>query len=143
MADPATIFSIINCSSSLMSQCVKVAKELHDLAERYKHAELEIVSAAEQCEIIRLAWQRIGTWCEHWAEPDEELLQRLQRSGEVGNMMLSALEDDLSLLQVRERKAGFRRRARIVWDESLFQSHQNRIKDQVVALNLLLTVVEL
>ena len=143
MADPFTIISVVSCALSLTLKCVSAAKGLHELAERFKQAELDILSTAQQCDIIRLAWQRIGLWCEHWAEPDETLLSRLTQSLDLGDRVLSALEADLAAFQKPEKPNSFRRRSRIVWNQKLFHVYQARVNDQVGALGLLLMVLEL
>ncbi|KAI9877767.1 MAG: hypothetical protein M1830_002897 [Pleopsidium flavum] len=149
MADPVTIVAIVNGSFGLALKCAKVAKDLHDLAEKYKHAELAILSMVEECEVIQLAWSRIQGWCQGWADDascDHQLLGRLNQSLIVGTMVMSALEKELpsSSEDTDSRvSTGFRWRSKVVWNETAFQIHQDRIRGQVGALNLLLQVIKL
>lgn len=144
--EPASILAIVNTSIGLTSKIVTVAKDLHDIAKRYKDAELTILSTAEECEIIRLAWRKIENWCRSWANTDftdMELLERLDRSLVVGMMIMSALEKDIEPLKEPSMSSGFIRRAKILWNDDGFQTHQNRIRGQVGALSLLLEAVKL
>lgn len=143
MADPATILSIVNASIGLAMKCFKVAQDLHELAAKFKHAELDILVIVNDCETIQLAWRRIATWCEHWANPNAELLARMERSLKVGDVVMSALESDLAVFMIQSKPGGIRKRTRIVWNEKLFRSHQERVRVQVTTMNLLLTVVQL
>lgn len=144
--EPASILATVNTSIGLTSKIVTVAKDLHDLAKRCKDAELTILSIAEECEIIRLAWRKIENWCRSWANTDFtdiELLERLDRSLVVGIMIISALEKDIEPLKEPSMSSGFIRRAKILWNDDSFQTHQKRIRGQVGALSLLLEAVKL
>lgn len=143
MADPATALSIANASFGLVIKCAKVAQDLHELAAKFKHAELDILAAVDDCETIRLAWQRIAKWCEHWANPNAEVLARLQQSLKVGDMVMSAMESDLTAFMNQSKPVGIRKRTRLVWNERLLRSHQERVRVQVTTMNLLMTVIQL
>lgn len=52
-------------------------------------------------------------------------------------------EKDIEPLKEPSMSSGFIRRAKILWDDDSFQTHQNRIRGQVGALSLLLEAVKL
>ena len=60
MADPITVIQVISAATSLVSECAKVIKGLHDLAGRLQGAEIVILSTASELDIVRLAWERLG-----------------------------------------------------------------------------------
>ncbi|KAF2871088.1 hypothetical protein BDV95DRAFT_607370 [Massariosphaeria phaeospora] len=142
--DAVSVFSVISASASLAKTCVSVVKALHDLAETYKHAELAIFSISEDCEMVQLAWGHIETWAKTQAPLPTStfVLDRLLRSVQSGQLIMSALEEDIATAQ--QMKPGiFRRRMNVIWNEKVFQDHQNRIRGQVAALTLLLEVIKL
>ncbi len=85
-------------------------------------------------------------WSEEFDEEvstNSELLQRLDRSLEIGALVISALEEDISAYRGGQEPLGFLRRSKVVWNETLLQDHQNRIRGQIGALSLLLQVLNL
>lgn len=144
--EPASILAIVNTSIGLTAKIATVTKDLYDLAKRYKDAELNILSIAEECEIIRLAWRKIEKWCRSWAHTDfadMELLERLDRSLAVGIMIMSALEKDIEPLKEFTESSGFIQRAKVLCKDNSFQTYQTRIRGQVGALSLLLEAIKL
>jgi hypothetical protein len=144
--DPATILSLVSASSSLTLKCGTIIKDLYQLAERYKHAEISILSIIDECRTIELAWSRIEQWATHNLQScdDYEALQdRLQLSLYSGSLVMSELAKDLASVQDAPQISTFRRKTKFVWNQSLFKEHQDRIRGQVCALTLLLEVIQL
>ena len=144
--DPTTILSVVNVSAGLTIKCGNVIQALYELAQRYKQAELTILSVIEECHTIQLAWTRIEEWATQnlvRSEEHDELLERLQRSLYTGQLVMCALEKDLSSMQNIPQFSNFRRRTKIVWNERVLQDHQNRLHAQIGALTLLLEVLSL
>lgn len=142
--DPVSVISIVTGAASLALQCAQVAKSLHDLSDKFKDAHLTIASAVQELDIIRLAWERIeqllSTWVNHDGA-DAELLQRLARQLGFGDMIMTALLNDIS--EYQRGSYTFRRRSKIVWNENLFRAHQEGIRGQATAMTLLLTVLQM
>ena len=144
MADPVTVYSIVAGALNLVSKSASIIKDPRDLASKFKNAELSFLSLVEECETIELAWTRIRRWCDGWADyasADKQLLDRLQRSVDVGSRVLSALEQDLVSLKDHKGTSRFLKRSRIVWNEASLRDHQDRVRGQVNAMNLMLHVV--
>ena len=144
MADPATVIQVISASTSLVAQCAKVIKGLHDLAAKYKNAELSIHSIAHELDIIRLAWERIEGALRSWEgneNSDDELLQRLSQNLEFGALIVTSLAEDMSTFA--KRPFTFTQRSKYVWSEEKFRDHQDRIRGQVLAMNLLVSVLKM
>ncbi|KAL8835101.1 MAG: hypothetical protein Q9170_003457 [Blastenia crenularia] len=103
MADPASIFSVIAGAAGLVSQCGKLARGLHNIAEQYKNADLTVTSMSTGLETIKWAWSRIHTILEAWSDDmhsspenfDTDTISRIEMSLRGGRMVLSALEEDL------------------------------------------------
>ena len=146
MTDLVTVYSIVAGAWNLASKSATIVKDLRDLTNKYKNAELSLLALIEECETIELAWSRIQRWCNGWADDasaDKQLLERLTRSVITGNLVLSALEQDVSSLKNSGNTSRFLRRSRILWRESSFRDHQKRVNGQVNAMNLMLQVVML
>lgn len=141
-----TILSIVNGSLGIAVKIGKVIKDLYDIAQRFKHAELDILSSVEECKTIRAAWGGIERWARAQADSEvveEELLNRLDQSLMFGIMVMSAFENDLLALASAPEPTKFLHRTKVVWNEKSFAQHQNRIRAQVGAMTLLLQVVSL
>ena len=144
MADPITIVQVVSASASLAMQCAQVAKGLHDLAGKYKTAEMNIRSMANELDILRLAWERIESVLQLWEENDAadfDLLTELRLKLEFGSLVVSSLADDINAFI--KRPFSFLQRTKYVWDEENFRGHQDRIRGQVAAMNLLVSVLNL
>lgn len=143
MVDPISIISLVEGSISLIVQCGSAIKSLNEIAAKYKQAELTLSSIIQEVDVIELAWKRIKDWFESYIDEagDVELLERLDKSLKCGTNVISALQDDL--LGYGSKRLGFMQRSRLSWNEKLLGDHQDRIRGQVLAMNLLLQVIEL
>ncbi|KAL8962110.1 MAG: hypothetical protein Q9193_001444 [Seirophora villosa] len=105
---------------------------------------------------VQCAWRQIRQILEDWAQSDmndnaldadQELLAQLHRSLEGGSLVISALNNDLQPYLSKPPSPhvnlGFKRRTRFVWNENAFRDHQDRIRDQVNSMTLLLSVLQL
>ncbi|MCJ1452808.1 hypothetical protein MMC28_003153 [Mycoblastus sanguinarius] len=156
MADPATIIAIVNGSIGLALKCASVAKDLNDLATNYKQVKLTLMSMVQCLDTIQLAWSRIEKWCRLYVLLDggqleslandmdnENFLQRLERSLEVGSMIMEALEKELRPYREDMDNPGVRKRTKLVWNNKIMRAHEDRIAKQALAMNLLLQAVQL
>lgn len=144
MADPITIVQVVSASASLAMQCAQVAKGLHDLAGKYKNAEMNILSLANELDILRLAWERIESVLQLWEESDaadDGLLAEFRLKLRFGSLVVSSLANEIDAFT--KRPFNFLQRTKYVWDEENFRGHQDRIRGQVAAVNLLVSVLSL
>ena len=99
MADPVTAvaIAIANGATVLALKCASVAKSLNDLTNKHKKANLAIMTINQELDTIEAAWSRIRDWSRYTtAETSEyELLNRLHKSLECGQLMTPALQDTL------------------------------------------------
>lgn len=152
MADPASIFSIVSGTAGLIGQCSRTICRLHNVSERFKYAKLTVDSMKLGLETIQWTWARIGKILEGWADeqeawPDEmgDIIAQINRSLSGGTLVLSALEQDLKPYDNTSEhvKFGLRTRAKVLWNEQTLKDHQERIRDQVNSMILLLNVLRL
>ncbi|KAL8901610.1 MAG: hypothetical protein Q9207_005122, partial [Kuettlingeria erythrocarpa] len=157
--DPASIFSIIAGSAGLALQCSKVIRDLHNVADTYKNADLTVISMSTSLYTIKWAWGRIQETLETWSNDltslgqdiDTATLDQLGRSLKGGLIVMEALEADLApytmatLLEDGSTagKSGSMNRAHVVWNAKALKDHQERIRDQVASMNLLINVLQL
>ena len=140
--DPVTLVGIVEGSVSLAVQCGSVAKSLNNLTGQYKHAKLTVSTLVQNLEIMHFAWNRIGLWSKtSMPTDDDDFTQRLKKFLETGSLVLDALEEDLQSYDVS--RMTFSQRSRLVWNENILQSHQNRVRDQAQSMSLLLQAVQL
>ncbi|KAL8924227.1 MAG: hypothetical protein Q9208_004191 [Pyrenodesmia sp. 3 TL-2023] len=152
--DPVSVLSIISSSTTIALQCGKAVRNLHEISERYKYAELSINSMSIGLDTIQCAWRRIRNILQDWAADenkdrpaaDTELLMQLARSLDGGMLVISTLVADLRpfLLESSQPiRLGFWKKTQFVWDDRTFKDHQDRVRDQVNSINLLISVLQL
>ncbi|KAI4225086.1 MAG: hypothetical protein L6R36_004176 [Xanthoria steineri] len=157
--DPGSIFSIIAGSAGLALQCSKLVRDLHDVTDMYKNANLTVVSLSTGLETIQWAWGRIEAILETWTDDqspvtqpslDTDTFQQLNRSLEAGRMVIAALEKDLMPL-TRESAQGHEsatgreilNRVQVIWNTTALRDHQERIRDQMNSMTLMISVLKL
>ena len=147
MADPISIFSVIQGSIGLVLQCGNVVQSLNDMAGKFNRAHLTITSMIQEVETVQMAWTRIREWSEDYAEAgkDTNFFDRLDRSLDCGTLVMTALEQDLADYNINTTRPtiGFRQRSKVAWNEKALLDHQHRIRGQVQAMTLLLQILEL
>ena len=152
--DPASIFALVEGSAGLALKCLSVAKSLNDLASKYKQSKLTILSMVQNLDTMRLVWGRIGKWSQDYVEnnadqghassvDDNELFNRLERSLEIGDLIMGALEEDIQPYTTRIEKLGVGGRARLVWNETILRAHEDRLGHQAQAMTMLLQILQL
>ncbi|KAL8926135.1 MAG: hypothetical protein Q9208_003036 [Pyrenodesmia sp. 3 TL-2023] len=103
-------------------------------------------------ETVQWAWRRIEEILEHWISDEEvwgedtiDLFARLNRSLRGGLLVISALEEDLRPWTTKNERTvfGIRSRAKAIWNEHALKDHQDRIRDQVTSMTLLISVIQM
>jgi hypothetical protein len=144
--DPVTILSIAAAAGSLAFKCGTIVQTLYALRDRFRQAELTILSVIQDCRTIELAWSQIQKWAANNLDVDDEhnkLAERLQLSIYSGQLFMAELEKDLASLENIPKHCTLRRRTKIFWNESMLRVHQDRIQRQMCALTLLFKVIQL
>jgi hypothetical protein len=114
--DPVSILSIARAAGSLAFQCGAIVRTLHCLRDKYKPAELTILSVVEDCRTIELAWLRIEKWAAHSLDVDEqyEVAERLQLSIYSGQLLMAEVEKELISVECAPKYSTLRRRTKII-----------------------------
>ncbi|KAF2111029.1 hypothetical protein BDV96DRAFT_650631 [Lophiotrema nucula] len=142
--DPASVVGLVAACASLAKTTAGIAKSLNGLRETYKSAELSILSIAEECGTIELAWRQIQRWANaNLAAIDdcESIAEQLQRSIYCGELVMAALEEELSKATASTSRIA--RGLKMAWNDKSLAEHQMRIRGQVTSLQLLLQVISL
>ena len=142
--DPVSFIGLIESSIGLALQFGSAAKTLNDLAGKYKNAKLAIKSLAQNLDILQLAWTQIGDWmklAENENLNDDSLTTRVQGFWETGTLVMEALQHDLQAYDTDQLNIS--QRTKLIWNETSFQSHQNRIRDQALSMSLFLQAMNL
>ncbi|MCJ1459522.1 hypothetical protein MMC28_009901 [Mycoblastus sanguinarius] len=127
--DPASIIALLEGSMSLALQCGSVAKTLNDVAERYRSTKMTIMSMAQSLDTMQLAWSRIKDWSQaQWYLLDTNLendcfVQRLNRSLEIGKMVMDILQEDLRPYQNDADTLSFKQRSKAVCNQDALKNH--------------------
>ena len=96
----------------------------------------------QNLDVMQVAWDRIGAWSKNFMPTDDDdLAQRLERFLQAGFLVLDALEEDLHSYDAS--RMTFTQRSRLVWNESILQGHQTRLRDQAQCLSLFLQAMRL
>ncbi|KAL8773572.1 MAG: hypothetical protein Q9209_001677 [Squamulea sp. 1 TL-2023] len=152
MADPASVFSIASGAAALALGCGTIAKRLYDLAQRYRDTESLLSSIAQELSTTQCAWRLIHNLMDDWKSQghiSHEVLQRLDQSVAWGNLILTALENEIFSCTRRLAVTGegsFRHRfcrSRVVWSEKSLKRHQERIRGQTMSMGLLISVLKI
>ena len=140
--DPVSIVGLMEGSISLAVQRGSVARSLNHLAGQYKYAKLTILTMVQNLDIMQLVWDRIRLWSKDGMSTDDDnFTQRLKGFLETGALVLGALEEDLQSYDVSNMT--FSQRSRLIWNDTILQGHQTRIRDQAQSMCLLLQTVQL
>ncbi|KAL1627509.1 hypothetical protein SLS54_002434 [Diplodia seriata] len=81
--DPVSILSIASATVNIGVRCGSVIHSLYNIIERFRAAELSILSLIEECSTVQLAWEQIHDWVETElaGQPaNRTVLERIQRS---------------------------------------------------------------
>ncbi|CAO1606473.1 hypothetical protein XANCAGTX0491_009972 [Xanthoria calcicola] len=125
----------------------------------YKNANLTVASLSTGLETIQWAWGRIEAILETWTEGqprvtqpslDTDTFQQLNRSLEAGRMVIAALEEDLMPL-IRDFTQGhgsatsreILNRVQVIWNATALRDHQERIRDQMNSMTLMISLLKL
>ena len=141
--DPVTIVGLVQGSITLAAKCGSAVRSLNNVAGQYKYAKLTISSMVQNLDIMQFAWDRTGTWLkdDYMPTDEDDFAQRLERFLEAGSLVMDALEEDLRSYDISNLT--FAQRSRLVFNENIFQGHQNRIRDQAQTMGLLLQAIQL
>ncbi|GES63374.1 ankyrin repeat protein [Aspergillus terreus] len=146
--DPVSAFGVVSGAFQVAQIITQTAAGLWSLREKYAHAELTIRSLVGELTTIKSAITQLDDWARlqntrstaaaEYTEYDEVLNVALDGC----RVVMDVLSDEVASLTRgaagTDAHIGFGTRLRAMWNEDVMRGHQERLRSQVVALQLLL-----
>ncbi|KAL9613567.1 MAG: hypothetical protein Q9167_001900 [Letrouitia subvulpina] len=147
--DPASIVGLISAAGTIAATITGTIKDLSELRGQYADANLRIRLLIRELSTIKASLSQINDWT-HILEEERkqaDLVEALKVSLEGVELAMAALAEAVSALvqnasPSRDVNMGFRAKTRYAWNESQMKEHENRLRAQVSALQLLLQAVQ-
>lgn len=142
--DPVSAFGLVSGGLQVVQIITQTVAGLATLRGKFNSADLTIRSLIGELTTIKSAITQLEDWARYNAceapehnEYDEGLNVALDGCRAV----MEVLSEDISSLTksaAGEGSVGFRTRVRVVWNDEAMKDHQERLRAQVLALQLLL-----
>ena len=143
--DPASILGLIATAGTIASAITKTIRDLSDLRAQYTDANLRIRLLVQELSTIKSALSQINDWA-HFLDDNHnqaELKDALQVALDGVELAMGALAEEVHAL-VHDTSTpanvdlSFRGKTKFAWNEQNMKEHENRLRAQVSALQLLL-----
>lgn len=147
--DPASILGLITTAGTIASAITRTIRDLSDLRSQYTDADIRVRLLIKELSTIKSSLTQINDWA-HFLDTSNnqaELRDALQVALDGVELAMGALAEEVQKL-VSDPSAtsrvdmGFRQRTRYVWNEDTMKEHENRLRAQVSALQLLLQAAQ-
>ncbi|KAL8810046.1 MAG: hypothetical protein Q9200_002902 [Gallowayella weberi] len=143
--DPASILGLIATAGTIASTITKTIKDLSDLRAQYTDANVRIRLLIKELSTIKSSLTQINDWA-HFLDDTHnqaELKDALQVALDGVELAMGALAEEVQALvedisDPATVDLGFRAKTRFAWNEQNMREHENRLRAQVSALQLLL-----
>ncbi|KAL8730538.1 MAG: hypothetical protein Q9166_003992 [cf. Caloplaca sp. 2 TL-2023] len=143
--DPASILGLITTAGTIATTITKTIRELSDLRAQYTDANVRIRLLIKELSTIKSSCTQINDWA-HFLDDTHnqaELRDALQVALDGVELAMGALAEEVEAL-VQDTSASanvdlsFRAKTKYAWNEQNMREHENRLRAQVSALQLLL-----
>ncbi|KAI4249000.1 MAG: hypothetical protein L6R42_009116 [Xanthoria sp. 1 TBL-2021] len=143
--DPASILGLIATAGTVASAITKTIRDLSDLRAQYTDSNLRIRLLIKELSTIKSSLNQINDWA-HFLDDNHnqaELKDALQVALDGVELAMGALAEEVQAL-VQDTSAHnnvdltFRGKTKYAWNEQNMREHENRLRAQVSALQLLL-----
>lgn len=147
--DPVSILGLITTAGTIANAITKTIRDLSDLRAQYTDADLRVRLLIKELSTIKSSLTQINDWA-HFLDTTNnqaELRDALQVALDGVELAMGALAEEVQKL-VPDPSAtsrvdmGFRARTKYVWNEVTMKEHENRLRAQVSALQLLLQAAQ-
>ncbi|KAI4103194.1 MAG: hypothetical protein L6R37_003948 [Teloschistes peruensis] len=147
--DPVSILGLITTAGTIASAITRTIRDLSDLRAQYTDADLRVRLLIKELSTIKSSLTQINDWAHFLDTTDNqaELRDALQVALDGVELAMGALAEEVQKL-VPDPSAtsrvdmGYRQRTRYVWNEDTMKEHENRLRAQVSALQLLLQAAQ-
>lgn len=144
--DPASAFGVVSGAFQVVHLITQTAAGLWSLRDKYIHADLTIRSLVGELTTIKSAITQLDDWdrlnrarvtAEH-NEYDEGLNVALDGCRVIMDVLFEEVVTLTRGTAGQDTGLGFSTRMKVIWNEDVMRGHQDRLRSQVVALQLLL-----
>ena len=142
------IIGLLSTAGTLATTITYTIKSLSDLRDQYRDADLRIRLLIGELSTVKSALNQINDWTHYLDDTHRQadVVDGLKVSLEGCKLAMDALADEVQLLVgIRPPRStsapGFRTKTKYAWNESSLQEHENRLRAQIAALQLLLQAV--
>ncbi|KAL4789925.1 hypothetical protein BDV19DRAFT_394606 [Aspergillus venezuelensis] len=141
--DPISAFGLVSGAFQVGQVVTETLAGLARLREKYQHADLTIRALEKNLKTIEAAIAQLEDWTKaRLRDSPAEYNRSLDVALDGCRTVMDALSNEVLLLMQGESSneaiIGFRTRMRVVWREDVMKGHEDRLRSQVVALQLLL-----
>ncbi|KAJ5966080.1 hypothetical protein N7481_012794 [Penicillium waksmanii] len=144
--DPVSAFGLISGGIQVLQAITSTVHGLNQLYGKFKDADLTIQSLIQELNCIGAALTSLKEWTRLNSADglqSEEYSRDLAVAMDGCRVIMEVVSHDVSTLVQQSREngvAGIRTRMRVVWNEETMRGHQEKLRSQVMALQLLLQV---
>ncbi|KAL8765452.1 MAG: hypothetical protein Q9209_007479 [Squamulea sp. 1 TL-2023] len=143
--EPASIVGLIATAGTIASTITKTIRDLSDLRTQYTDANVRIRLLIKELSTVRSSLDQINDWAHYLDDTHDqaELKGALQVALDGVELAMGALAEEVDAL-VQDTSANakvdlsFRGKTKYAWNEQNMRDHENRLRAQVSALQLLL-----
>lgn len=146
--DPVTFLGSLSAAGTILAGVSKVAHDLTRLTERFRDADTTVGLLLTELWAIQGALRVVEKWTtdnESLGPVQDELASNFEMSIEGCRTAIALLEDDVTVLHaafVNDEK-DFVARLKTLWKESAMKDHQQHLRAQVQALQILIQAVQM
>lgn len=147
--DPTSILGLISTAGTIASTITGTIKDLSDLRATYIDSNVRIRLLIKELSTIKSSLTQINDWAHFLDETQNqvELKEALQVALDGVELAMGALAEEVrSLVQDTSPRSqvelGFRAKTKYAWNEANMKEHENRLRAQVSALQLLLQAAQ-
>ncbi|KAI4286724.1 MAG: hypothetical protein L6R35_004023 [Caloplaca aegaea] len=148
--DPATLLSLISTAGTIAGKITKTIRDLSDLRATYVESNVRIKLLIKELSTIKSSLTQINDWAHFLDETHDQidLKDALQVALDGVELAMEALAEEVRDLLPDATPAshvqlGFRAKTKYAWNEQNIKEHENRLRAQISALNLLLQAAQL
>jgi hypothetical protein len=136
--DPISLIGGISAAGAIIAAIATTVQNLYDIRGRYDEADLTIRLLIVELNTIKAALIQIQDWAQYsfaGSPTQKELLEGFEVSLEGCKMAMDVLAEEVARLV---SKNPFIQRTQYAWNAAGMKEHQDRLRSQVAALQLLL-----
>ena len=146
--DPISIVGLLSTAGSIATAITVTIRRLSELRGQLQDADVRIRLLIGELSAVKSALNQINDWT-HYLDDNHrqaDVVQGLQISLEGVQLAMDTLAEEVRLLMESSSpdssQAHMRFRIKYAWNESNLIQHENRLRAQITALNLLLQAVQ-